>query len=240
METKHKITNIELRSEEVQELMGRIPPVILRVGITVILVFAILIIIASNFIKYPDTISVPIVINNVNILTEVKTEKTGQIIDFRKVRCHVDKGDTLAKIVAEDVNDIDTTYICSPFTGIVYPCDLFQEKDYVYKGEDLFFVVDSIRKKIIAKASIPITLKKKIKIGMPVESSINNIALLGRVTLIAEYANPNNGTYVVTLEFETPRELTNFVVWNFHTVGKLKITEQTVFKRFFANKIIHF
>lgn len=39
MNTKHKIFNIEIRGEEAQELMGKIPPAILRIGISFILLF---------------------------------------------------------------------------------------------------------------------------------------------------------------------------------------------------------
>ena len=50
--------NIELRSDEVQELMGRVPPYIQRVGISVILLIVIGFFVASAFIKYPTYIPV--------------------------------------------------------------------------------------------------------------------------------------------------------------------------------------
>lgn len=40
MTTKRNNTNIELRNEEVQELMGKIPPAILRFGIFIIFFFS--------------------------------------------------------------------------------------------------------------------------------------------------------------------------------------------------------
>lgn len=47
-------TNIELRSREVQEIMGRVPSIIERVGISVLLVFVILALSISAFVKYPE------------------------------------------------------------------------------------------------------------------------------------------------------------------------------------------
>ena len=47
MTTKRNNTNIELRNEEVQELMGKIPPAILRFGIFIIFFFFITIILVS-------------------------------------------------------------------------------------------------------------------------------------------------------------------------------------------------
>jgi HlyD family secretion protein len=49
--------NIELRSEEVQEVLGAVPVWILRWGTTTIFVFVVVILIGSWIFKYPDTIS---------------------------------------------------------------------------------------------------------------------------------------------------------------------------------------
>ena len=110
METKQKSPNIELRSEEVQELMGKIPPVILRVGISVILFFVILIFIASHFIKYPDIIAIPIVAKNVNCIAELKAVKPGQLVESHMEHSRVCMGDTLAKI-AINTGDVIDTYV---------------------------------------------------------------------------------------------------------------------------------
>jgi len=46
--------DIELRSEEFQELLGVVPPWILRWGITVLAVVVVVLLIGSAIIKYPD------------------------------------------------------------------------------------------------------------------------------------------------------------------------------------------
>jgi len=48
---------IELRSEDVQDVMGNVPPAILRWGITVIALVVLLLLAGSFLFKYPDTIS---------------------------------------------------------------------------------------------------------------------------------------------------------------------------------------
>ena len=45
---------IELRSEEVQEVMNHIPPSILRYGISVLLGILLILLIGSTFFNYPD------------------------------------------------------------------------------------------------------------------------------------------------------------------------------------------
>lgn len=54
--------NIELRSEEVQEIMGRVPPWILRWGITVIGIVMLILFIGACLFSYPETISGHVVI----------------------------------------------------------------------------------------------------------------------------------------------------------------------------------
>ena len=238
MEPKHKAPNIELRSEEVQELMGKIPPFILRMGISVIFVFVALIFVASNFIKYPDIISIPIVAKNVSYVVGIKAAKSGLLIESHMEHGRICKGEVLAKIVANRDCEHDTISVMSPFSGVVYPCDVFQKFNYIEKNSVLCVVVDSIKDKIKAKAFVTADLKKYITKGMTVESSINNNPLVGKVTSIADYANPYNVTYTISMEFETPVELGNTIIWNSQANAKIKITEQSVFNKFFKNKIV--
>jgi len=58
--------NIELRSEDVQDVMGGMPPVILRWGITIIALVILFLLIGCFFFKYPDKVS-----GNVILTTEV-------------------------------------------------------------------------------------------------------------------------------------------------------------------------
>ena len=45
---------IELRSEEFQEVLGSVPPWILRWGITVLAIVVVILLIGSAIVKYPD------------------------------------------------------------------------------------------------------------------------------------------------------------------------------------------
>lgn len=238
METRHNVPNIELRSEEVQELMGKIPPVILHIGITVILCFVIFMFIASNFVKYPDIITFPIVAKNTNFMTEIRATESGQITFLNMDYGHIYKNDTLAGIVVNNRDMQDTIFIKSPFTGIVYPCNVFQEYDYVDKNSILCMVIDSIKDVIIAKASIPADLKKSLRPGMIIESNINDILLQGKVASIANYANPITGTYIVTVVFKTPPKLQGVVVWNSQINARVKIAERSIFDKFFKDRIV--
>jgi len=71
--------DIELRSEEFQEVLGNVPPWILRWGITV-LAFAVIILLAgSAIIKYPDVISARIVLTGRNPPATVLARSSGKL-----------------------------------------------------------------------------------------------------------------------------------------------------------------
>lgn len=59
-----KQDNIELRSEKVRHIIGRIPPVLIRSGIGIISSSIFLLILAACCISYPETVSVPVKIVN--------------------------------------------------------------------------------------------------------------------------------------------------------------------------------
>lgn len=56
MEEDKRYKDIELRSEEVQEVMNKIPPAILRYGIALLLGTVLLLLTGSAFFSYPDTV----------------------------------------------------------------------------------------------------------------------------------------------------------------------------------------
>lgn len=64
------IQNIDLRSEEVQEILTRIPRKLLRYGSTVIFIMLLLVIFLTWFIKFPDVVTAP-----VSITTNLPPEK---------------------------------------------------------------------------------------------------------------------------------------------------------------------
>lgn len=88
--------NIELRSEKVRNLIGQIPPVIIRAGISVIFFIILILLIGSWFFKFEYTIKTTATINQhtEDLIIELKIPaneiskiKTGQkvIIDFNNI-----------------------------------------------------------------------------------------------------------------------------------------------------------
>ena len=71
--------NLNLRSEEVQEILGRPPRWIVRVGISIIFVVVAGLFVGSYFLKYPDILPAPITVTTENLPAGVMAMTTGKI-----------------------------------------------------------------------------------------------------------------------------------------------------------------
>ena len=89
--------NIELRSESVQEILGRPPRWIIRWGITIIFIVVAGLVVGSYFFKYPDVIQATITVTTENLPAGVMAKTTGRIDTiFVHEKQEVQQGDLLA------------------------------------------------------------------------------------------------------------------------------------------------
>ena len=83
MEPKKDILdNLELRSENVQDILTHPPHWMIRWGNTVIFVILLMVLLMSYVIKYPEFIPAPIVVTSKKI--HLKNLKQGQILKLKK------------------------------------------------------------------------------------------------------------------------------------------------------------
>lgn len=91
--------DLNLRSPEVQEILGRPPRAILRIGISVVLVVIVALFTGSWFIKYPDILPAPVTVTTENLPAGVMAMTTGKIdtllVEEQQTVC---AGDLLAVI----------------------------------------------------------------------------------------------------------------------------------------------
>ncbi|HEY1046017.1 MAG TPA: efflux RND transporter periplasmic adaptor subunit [Bacteroidia bacterium] len=86
----------ETRSEDAQEIIGKMPSWIIRWGIAVISIIVLAVLMVSGFVKSPDIGSYPVVILRSNPDTIVKSMLDGRIKElFVKNGSHVSKGDPI-------------------------------------------------------------------------------------------------------------------------------------------------
>ena len=100
---------IELRSEEVQEVLGQVPSWILRYGITVLFSIVIVLLAGSWFFKYPDIIEAPVIVTSLNPPVQINARVTGKITGLLiKDRQKVRASDYLAILEnPANINDIE-------------------------------------------------------------------------------------------------------------------------------------
>lgn len=77
-EDLHK-NSLNLRSEEVQEILSNPPSWIVRWGITLIFMFTILILILSFAIKYPDFVSAKVLVTTEQPMEKIMARHNGQL-----------------------------------------------------------------------------------------------------------------------------------------------------------------
>ena len=107
-EEQDKEIDIELRSEELQEIIGRMPTSIERYGILVMAGIILLLVIGSFFFRYPDTIDAPIVITNSTPPVNILSKTSGKIMEiFKQNEESVHAGELLGVIESDaDYEDV--------------------------------------------------------------------------------------------------------------------------------------
>ncbi len=102
-----KKQNIEIRSEEVQEILGGVPSGLVRYGILVFAAVFVLIILFSFLFRYPDVLSSEIVVNSQNPPVTLVARATGKIDHlFVKDKEKVRAGDAIA-LIENPANYVD-------------------------------------------------------------------------------------------------------------------------------------
>jgi len=98
-EEKNRETHIEIRSGNVQEILGHIPVWIVRWGISLITVIVLVILTGSWFYQYPDIVRSPVMVTTENPPSPVVAKANGRIVAlFVNDTQIVEQGQTLAVI----------------------------------------------------------------------------------------------------------------------------------------------
>ncbi len=99
------LAKVELRSEEVQEVLNAPPSWLVRWGLGVLLLLIVLVLIIANLVRYPDIIPAEIMLTTQNPPVKMVANSSGKL-----TRLFHSEGDTLAsgEVVAEIENPITT------------------------------------------------------------------------------------------------------------------------------------
>ncbi len=125
-----QLSSIEIRSDEVQEILGYIPNWIVRWGITLFFAVIIVFMVGSWFFKYPDVIMSTIVITTENPPAAIVSRTSGKIQElFVKDTQQINAGDNVALIeTASDFRHVqDLKQKILPFKKTPSPFDIIAD-----------------------------------------------------------------------------------------------------------------
>jgi len=95
----NKDKNIELRSESVQEILGKMPSWIVRVGSGLVFLVVLILVIGSWFFSYPEVIESKLVLTTENPPAELISRVNGKIVELKvSDNQKIEAGDLLAVI----------------------------------------------------------------------------------------------------------------------------------------------
>lgn len=107
------ISKIEIRSEEVQEILGATPHWIVRTGISIIFAVVIALLIGSWFFKYPDIITSQISLTTENPPASLQAFTSGKITELFCIENQDVKRNEIVAIIENTANYKHITYLSS-------------------------------------------------------------------------------------------------------------------------------
>jgi len=226
---------IELRSEKIRNIVGKIPPALLRKGIAIITLIIIILIIAAYFIPYPEKLSFPVELQSTPQCEVIKAPETGFII-IEKQTDTVCRQQTIAFI---RTNNNSTINIESLSNGrLLNNC---HNESFVNKGETLFVIIPSTIENIYGLSYIPygkiykIQLDQKVKIALLDYPSNKYGFILGQISKIYPILE-NESDYKVEISLPKGLNTSNAVEINYTTFLKgeavVLLSDESFLKRF--------
>lgn len=111
MEEEKKYKDIELRSEEVQEVMNHISPWVVRSGISVLFVILLMILVGCWIFKYPDTLGAEVTVATEEPPAFVLAHATGKLDTLYVENGNVVKADTDLGVISNAASSRDVRWL---------------------------------------------------------------------------------------------------------------------------------
>ena len=111
MEENKEHKEVELRSEELHEVMGKIPPWILRWGIFVLFIIVLVILTGSAFFKYPDVIAADMTLTGRYPVAQIVARSSGKISDLYVSDGQDVKNNTILAVIESPASTEDVLFL---------------------------------------------------------------------------------------------------------------------------------
>ncbi|MDR2651624.1 MAG: hypothetical protein LBC68_04850 [Prevotellaceae bacterium] len=211
--------NIELRSEKVRNIIGKIPPILVRYGISIVAVTLLVLFIISVIIPYRETLNLSISIHEKSNMKLIKSVHSGTII----IDTVGSQKDTLQAYM-QNKNNIYEVCKCA-INNILYSV---KSKQFVNKDELLFIINPANNYEIFGIADITKNDSEKIKTGQIVNINIGNDENVQGMISDIYTINPEQTKYRLKINITTDR-----IYPNSKYEGTVIISEKTVFQKIF-------
>jgi len=148
---EREIENIELRSEEVQEILGHIPSRIIRYGIVTITAIVLVVFVGSFFFKYPDIIDAPFELLTENPPAEVTAVTSGDLSEIYVVDSQYVEAKQKLAIIKNSASSAHVAFLYSNINDIkqkLNDVDLYQSLSDSLQLGDIQNSYSSFRKAV--------------------------------------------------------------------------------------------
>jgi hypothetical protein len=215
--------NIELRSEKVRNIVGKIPPALMRYGIAIIGIVLIVIFIISLIIPYRETVDLSIKICSEPESEAIKAKYNSKII----------ADTTIANVKANSIIAYEQIY------NKIYP--IFSHKggniavsakngQIVEEGEVIFIIIPTENYKIYGTANITEDEADKIKTGQVVNINIDTTNVIGIISDIHKLPiATEQHNYRIKIDFEETAD----IYTQSTAKGIVTISEKSFFRKIF-------
>jgi HlyD family secretion protein len=102
---------LEIKSDEIQEIIGKAPSSIVRWGISVIAACIIVLLIGASYFQYPEIISAPVVISSAKPAVKLVAQTTGRISELRIKDADLVSANEIVAIIENPANTTDVLYL---------------------------------------------------------------------------------------------------------------------------------
>ncbi|MBP1619167.1 MAG: hypothetical protein H6Q14_2994 [Bacteroidetes bacterium] len=178
--------DIELRSEKVRNIVGQVPPVLLRTGITAIAVVIVVALVLAYLIPYPEYRDVRIHLSANPGVLAIQASRPGILLSTHKAR--VTKGDEICMIGSGSSKEA----FKSDITGTVFYN--FREGEFIQKGEIAGAIVPDSIGSVYSIIHLPESEMNGLKEGLIVEATVEHSVIPGIVSRIYPIPEINGGS----------------------------------------------
>jgi len=220
----------ERHTEDIQEIITKVPSWILRWGIMVFFGILLMIVAISAFVRYPDTVKGVLKLQSTGISVPVVATAPGVLSKvFVKQGTAVKRGQPLAEVQGNT-----TTTLTAPQDGKVGFVTIVEQGTVLRPGQEVF-IIHPENEQFFGIMAMPAAGINKIKIGQRVLISLKNFPaedygqLKGTINYIADEP-AQNGFFIIKVSLNTSSLKHSIALKDWMTADAEIITEDVSIK----------